>query len=86
MLERGELEQALQQLPAVAPILNILHRGTSVLLRWPNAANGFKLQQTRSLAKPKWSDVTEAPVVVGDEKQVITPQKSGEQFYRLHQP
>jgi hypothetical protein len=86
MLERGELAGALQQLPATAPVLRILHRSASVLLAWPNAATGFQLQQTRGIAAPKWTDVTDKPVVVGDEKQVTAPLKAGELFYRLHKP
>jgi hypothetical protein len=84
MVERGELAEALQQLPAVAPVLRILHRSASVLLAWPNAATGFKLQQTPSLAAPKWSDVPDKAVVVGDEKHITAPLKAGERFYRLH--
>jgi hypothetical protein len=86
MLERGELAEALQQLPAVAPVLRILHRSAGVLLAWPGAAADFKLQQTHSLAPPKWADVLNAPVVVGDEKQIAVPVKAGERFYRLQKP
>jgi hypothetical protein len=84
MLERGELAEALRLLPGVAPTLRILHRGASVLFAWPNSATDFQLQQTRSLAESKWTDVTTAPVVVGDEKQITAPLQAGERYYRLH--
>jgi hypothetical protein len=48
--------------------------------------NQIQLQQTRSLARPNWTDVTNAPVVVGDEKQITTRLKGGDRFYRLHKP
>jgi hypothetical protein len=85
-LERGEVADALRLLPEGIPALRILHRGASVLFAWPNTSTDFQLQQTRSLARPNWTDVTNAPVVVGDEKQIPTGLEGGNRFYRLHKP
>lgn len=58
----------------------------TVLLAWPSALAGFDLEQNAGLTTTDWTTVTNSPVEVGSEKQVILPPTAAEGFYRLHKP
>ncbi len=55
----------------------------NVTLSWPVIAVGFKLQATDQLPSTYWSDVTVAPITIGDQK--VATFEAGEQtrFFRL---
>ena len=58
----------------------------TVLLAWPAALTPYDLKQNAGLTTTNWLAVTNPPVVVGDEKQVVVSPTSGQNFYRLHKP
>jgi hypothetical protein len=66
-----------------APKLSIRRSGADVLIAWPAASTGFVLQQNSAPGNTNWTDVANAPVVVGNEKQVIVTPSAGSTFYRL---
>ncbi len=67
-----------------SPTLRIWRVGTdSVGVGWPAAATGFLLHQNADLSTSNWTVVTNPPVVVGNEQQVIIPVSATNAFYRL---
>jgi hypothetical protein len=66
-----------------APKLSIRRSGADVLIAWPAASTGFVLQQNSAPGNNNWTDVANAPVVVGSEKHVIVTPSAGNTFYRL---
>ena len=70
-----------------APLLRIVLTSTNtVLVAWPAPATGFSLQQSDALSAPAWVNVTNSPVVVGAENQVIITPSPRNRFYRLKYP
>lgn len=69
-------------IPSV-PKLSIRRSGADVIIAWPSVSPGFLLQQNSALGNTNWTEVGNAPVVVGDEKQVIVTPSIGNTFYRL---
>ena len=69
-----------------APSLRIVRSGANVILAWPNPSAGFQLQETLSLSAPNWMDVSTAPDVAGNEKQISQTLAPGARFYRLRKP
>jgi hypothetical protein len=67
------------------PRLRITRSGNSLLLAWPSLSSNFVLQGTASLAGPAtaWDGVSQQPVIVGNERQVIVPLGAGRRFFRL---
>jgi hypothetical protein len=72
--------------PILTPaVLRVALTSTNTqLLVWPAALTGFELEQNTDLATPNWTVVTNLPVEVGDEMQVIAPPTAAQNFYRLH--
>ena len=71
-----------------APTLRVVRTATNtVLIAWPAPSTGFSLQQN-SVANNSvtWGGVTNAPLVVGSENQVIISPPVGNKFYRLKSP
>jgi hypothetical protein len=57
-------------------------RGTFVA--WPSNSRGFRLQSTGNLTAPAvWTDVKEAPVMIGNEWRIAVPITGQVQYYRL---
>jgi len=75
------------QLPG-APLLRVVLTTTNtVVLAWPAPSTGFSLQQNLVVNNsPGWAGVTNVPVVVGSENQVIVSPPAGNKFYRLKFP
>ena len=75
------------QLPG-APLLRVVLTTTNtVVLAWPAPSTGFSLQQNPVVNNaPGWAGVTNVPVVVGSENQVIVSPPVGNKFYRLKFP
>lgn len=70
-------------LPSV-PSLGIRINGGQVELYWQTNFTGFHVQRTSSLSTSnRWVDVTNAPVIVGQEYRVTNGPPVGTQFYRL---
>lgn len=69
-----------------APALRIERTTTRILLAWPNPSTGYQLQETSGLSPALWTDVSTAPAVVGNEKQVSQLPGAGARFYRLRKP
>ena len=47
---------------------------------------GYDLEQNANLATTNWLAVTNAPEVVGSEKQVVVPPSGTNSFFRLKKP
>jgi PKD repeat protein len=58
----------------------------TVVITWPAASPGYGLQQNADLATTNWTTVTNLPIVVADEKQVILSPAAAQNFYRLRYP
>lgn len=60
----------------------------SIVISWPSDATNtaFSLQATTSLSPPNWVNITNVPVVVGDQLQVTLPMANGAQFLQLAEP
>jgi hypothetical protein len=68
------------------PTLRIFFKAPNVILAWRNPSSGFTLQASPGLAPPNWLDVPIAPVLIGDEKQVIWGPPVNRHFFRLRRP
>src|SRR6267142_1610103 len=75
------------QLPG-SPLLRIVLTTTNTaVVAWPAPSTGFSLQQNLVVNNsPGWAGVTNVPVVVGSENQVIVSPPVGNKFYRLKFP
>jgi hypothetical protein len=56
---------------------------STVLVSWPYPSEGFSLQQDGALGTANWVRVTNAPMQVGQEWQLIAQPQAGNKFYRL---
>ena len=63
--------------------LGIAQTNNSVTFSWPVGASGFALQVAGQLPATNWSSVTNAAVVMGNQKVVTLEMSSGNQFFRL---
>ncbi len=67
--------------------LSIAKSGTNVLLSWPLAPTGFRLESTATLDQPiSWSTVTNAPALTNNQNRVTLPATASAQFFRLVRP
>ncbi|MEO7299906.1 MAG: hypothetical protein ABI042_15165 [Verrucomicrobiota bacterium] len=67
--------------------LNITKSGPNVVISWPLAPAGFRLQSTPNLNPPiAWSEVTNTVVVTNSQNQVMFPASNSAQFFRLVSP
>ena len=57
-----------------------------VVVAWPSPSSGFKLQFNTDLNTTIWTDVGQAPAVVGGENQIIVSPPAGNRFFRLKWP
>jgi len=67
------------------PVLRIARVGPNAVIAWPSPSTGFELQESSGLSGA-WSNVSQGPIVVGDEKQVTVAAPIGGRFYRLQKP
>jgi hypothetical protein len=73
-----------QLLATNSPSATATSTGGSLMLAWPLASAGFKLQSRTNLVLGDWTDVTSpVPQIVGSQWQVTVPITGGEQFFRL---
>lgn len=74
-------------IPGVEPDAPELTIGTAVSVSWPTAATGFILQSTATAENPaSWTNVTTAPVVIGDTFYSLLPALETKTFFRLVRP
>lgn len=67
-----------------APLLSVFKTTTNtVLVSWLYPSTGFSLQQNSALGTTNWVSVTNSPVQVGAQLQVIVQPPAGNRFYRL---
>jgi hypothetical protein len=70
-----------------APTLAITHAGSGVIVSWPSASAGWKLQvNTNGLNPADWSDVTDTIQDDGTTKTLTVNPPTGNRFYRLFKP
>jgi hypothetical protein len=70
-----------------APVLRVVSTATNtVVVAWPAPSTGFSLQQNPSLSTTNWVGVTNTPVTVGAELQVVISPPAGNRFFRLKTP
>jgi hypothetical protein len=74
------------QSPGLPSLRIAVTDANTILLAWSAASAGFALQQNSDLGALNWSNVTNAPTVMGDENQVILPLSPGNRFFRLKYP
>ena len=75
------------QTPGAPPLRVVLSSTNTVIVAWPAASAGFSLQQNPAVNNAAgWLGVTNNPVVVGSENQVIISSPAGNRFYRLKSP
>ncbi len=68
------------------PPVNLSFTETNLVLSWPLASDGFRVQACTNLISGEWMDVTSpAPAIVGGQWQFIAPQSDASDsiFYRL---
>ncbi len=83
-LDAGSL--ALIALPqsTTGPLLRATLSATNtIVLAWPTAANGFRLQQNSNASNANWTDVGSSTFVVGSENQAVLPISGRSKFFRL---
>jgi hypothetical protein len=69
------------------PSLSIALNGPNqVALTWSRFAAGFVLQQNADLTSTNWANVTNAPVVMNNQQQVIVGTTGDGAFFRLVHP
>lgn len=66
------------------PVLHIERTATNAaMISWPAACVDFSLEQSASVRPSNWTGVTNLPITVGIENQVIIVPLIGSRFYRL---
>ena len=70
-----------------APLLRVVFSSSNtVVVAWPLSSTGFNLQENAAFGTANWAPVTNVPIVVGGEKQVIVTTPAGNKFFRLKSP
>lgn len=79
---------AIQKLAAtVPPSLEMQRLDNSVVLSWPSATAGNRLESATAMgAGATWTTVATPPVVIGDEQVVTVDIGDGARFFRLSKP
>lgn len=68
----------------VVPRLGVARQGNRMALSFPAKVTDHVLEMTSSLGPgATWTQITEAPVVAGDQAVITVPQPSGNRFFRL---
>ena len=67
--------------------LSIVKSGTNVVISWPLAPTGFRLESTPTLDQPiSWSTVTNSPAITNNQNRVTLPAVASTRFFRLARP
>ncbi len=69
------------------PQINMsLGPSNTVVLNWTSWTNGFQLETSASLDRPIWVALTNTPVTIGSNSQIVLPAPVNNSFYRLAMP
>ncbi|HLP76915.1 MAG TPA: carbohydrate-binding protein, partial [Candidatus Paceibacterota bacterium] len=82
----GESDSSAPTALVSRPPVSLSLAGTDLVLSWPLASDGFRVQSCTNLVSGEWVDVpSPQPAIVGDQWQFIAPQSAGGDsvFYRL---
>ena len=61
--------------------------GNEIVIAWPTSHLNYVLEITEDLAPPiVWSQISETPVVAGEQTMVTSTVGAGNKFYRLRGP
>jgi hypothetical protein len=66
--------------------LSIALSNANVVVSWPSPPGSFGLQQNSDLTTTNWITVTNVPVAMNGQNQVVLPSGSSNQFYQLQYP
>jgi hypothetical protein len=69
-----------------APLSLGLSPTNTLVFTWTSSTTGYILQANTSLSSTNWVTLTNAPVTVGSNNQIILPTPASNQFYRLTLP
>jgi|GEM_PF-1450621 hypothetical protein len=70
-----------------SPALNLgFSRPNSLVFTWPFTNSPYRLQSAASLTNPQWVTLTNMPLNVGTNNQIVLPATANMQFYRLTLP
>lgn len=70
-----------------SPSLSITLVTNRAVIVWPSWASGYQLEAANDLpAVSGWNGITNQPVAVGDDIQIVLPISEPHQFYRLSKP
>jgi hypothetical protein len=75
---------SLSAAPGPAPQLHVRLAGAQVIVSWTVSPNALVLEESSELSTDTWTIVTNVPIVVGQQNQVVLARSSGSKFYRLH--
>ena len=71
----------LQRLPHVTTVLTTTN---TIVFLWPAEQTAYSVQQNRDLSPTNWTTLSNAPVTIGQQQQVVVPvPATGRMFYRL---
>ena len=74
-------------MPVTPPTLTFaLTNSNALVISWPSDSTGFVLQSNSLLGTTHWIDVTNVPVLVNNQNQVIFSTATGNNFFRLFHP
>jgi hypothetical protein len=71
------------QMPGAPSLFISLTPTNTVLVSWPYPSEGFSLQQNGAVGTTNWVGVTNSPMQVGQQWQLIALPPAGNKFYRL---
>jgi hypothetical protein len=69
-----------------APLNLSLSPTNTLVFTWTTSTDGYLLQANASLSTTNWVTLTNAPVTVGSNNQIVLPTPASNQFYRLTMP
>jgi len=82
VLEQIQSLQKGEPFGVVRPQLSVRHEPPNVVIDW-DATTTWQLEYTDVLGSGLWTNVSEAPAVVGNHRTVTTPAPANPRFYRL---
>jgi hypothetical protein len=71
-------------LGVVRPVIQVGRYGTTMLMFWPAAFQGFVMESCTNLSSANWLALPVPPVQIGDQLVVPVPLSEQRRFYRLH--
>ena len=69
-----------------SPPLKVSFSPPNLVFNWPLTNSSYRLEATAALTSTTWVTLTNAPVNVGANSQIVLPVRAAQQFYRLTLP